>query len=112
PGARPRLAHGRRRRVARPARRGARGQRLPAGGGRGGGARVPRDAPVPPARRGEPDPGDAPVTRVAVVAEFYPSDRDPVLGVWAHRQALAARDAGAEVDVYVLHRLVPPAASV
>jgi teichuronic acid biosynthesis glycosyltransferase TuaC len=46
--------------------------------------------------------------RVAVVAEFYPSHRDPVLGVWAHRQALAARDAGAEVRVLVLHRLVPP----
>jgi teichuronic acid biosynthesis glycosyltransferase TuaC len=46
--------------------------------------------------------------RVAVVAEFYPSVRDPVLGVWAHRQALAARDAGAEVRVLVLHRLVPP----
>jgi glycosyltransferase involved in cell wall biosynthesis len=45
---------------------------------------------------------------VAVVAEFYPSERDPVLGVWAHRQALAARDAGAEVRVLVLHRLVPP----
>jgi glycosyltransferase involved in cell wall biosynthesis len=46
--------------------------------------------------------------RVAVVAEFYPSDSDPVLGVWAHRQALAARAAGAEVRVLVLHRLVPP----
>jgi glycosyltransferase involved in cell wall biosynthesis len=46
--------------------------------------------------------------RVAVVAEFYPRARDPVLGVWAHRQALAARDAGAEVSVFVLHRLVPP----
>ena len=46
--------------------------------------------------------------RVAVVAEFYPSRRDPVLGVWAHRQALAARDAGAELRVLVLHRLVPP----
>ncbi len=46
--------------------------------------------------------------RVVVVAEFYPSVRDPVLGVWAHRQALAARDAGAEVSVLVLHRLVPP----
>ncbi len=46
--------------------------------------------------------------KVAVVAEFYPSRRDPVLGVWAHRQALAARDAGAEVRVLVLHRLVPP----
>ncbi|MGO9488765.1 MAG: glycosyltransferase [Solirubrobacteraceae bacterium] len=50
--------------------------------------------------------------RVAVVAEFYPSRRDPVLGVWAHRQALAARDAGAEVRVLVLHRLVPSRASL
>ncbi len=50
--------------------------------------------------------------KVAVVAEFYPSRRDPVLGVWAHRQALAARDAGAEVRVLVLHRLVPPRASL
>jgi teichuronic acid biosynthesis glycosyltransferase TuaC len=50
--------------------------------------------------------------KVAVVAEFYPSRRDPVLGVWAHRQALAARDAGAEVRVLVLHRLVPPRAAV
>jgi teichuronic acid biosynthesis glycosyltransferase TuaC len=50
--------------------------------------------------------------RVAVVAEFYPSVRDPVLGVWAHRQALAAREAGAQVRVLVLHRLVPPRASL
>jgi teichuronic acid biosynthesis glycosyltransferase TuaC len=50
--------------------------------------------------------------KVAVVAEFYPSRRDPVLGIWAHRQALAARDAGAEVQVLVLHRLVPPRASL
>jgi teichuronic acid biosynthesis glycosyltransferase TuaC len=50
--------------------------------------------------------------KVAVVAEFYPSSHDPVLGVWAHRQALAARDAGAEVRVLVLHRLVPPRASL
>ncbi len=50
--------------------------------------------------------------RVAVVAEFYPSVRDPVLGVWAHRQALAARDAGAELRVLVLHRLVPPRAAL
>ncbi len=49
--------------------------------------------------------------KVAVVAEFYPRQGDPVLGVWAHRQALAARDAGAEVRVVVLHRLVPPRAS-
>jgi teichuronic acid biosynthesis glycosyltransferase TuaC len=50
--------------------------------------------------------------RVAVIAEFYPSVRDPVLGIWAHRQALAARDSGAQVRVLVLHRLVPPRASL
>jgi teichuronic acid biosynthesis glycosyltransferase TuaC len=50
--------------------------------------------------------------KVLVVAEFYPSERDPVLGLWAHRQAVAARDAGAEVEVVVLHRLVPPRASL
>ena len=47
--------------------------------------------------------------RVAVVAEFYPRAADPVLGVWAHRQAIAARDAGAEVRVLVLHRPLPAA---
>ncbi len=46
--------------------------------------------------------------RVCVVAEFYPRAHDPVLGVWAHRQAMAARDAGAEVRVVVLHRPIPP----
>jgi teichuronic acid biosynthesis glycosyltransferase TuaC len=46
--------------------------------------------------------------RVAIVSEFYPRAHDPVLGVWAHRQALAARDAGADVRVLVLHRPVPP----
>jgi glycosyltransferase involved in cell wall biosynthesis len=50
--------------------------------------------------------------KVVVVAEFYPRQADPVLGVWAHRQALAAREAGAEVRVVVLHRLVPPRASL
>ena len=50
--------------------------------------------------------------KVAVVAEFYPSRQDPVLGIWAHRQALAARDAGAEVRVIALHRLIPPRASL
>jgi teichuronic acid biosynthesis glycosyltransferase TuaC len=50
--------------------------------------------------------------KVAVVAEFYPRRSDPVLGVWAHRQALAARAAGAEVHVLVLHRLVPPRAAL
>jgi teichuronic acid biosynthesis glycosyltransferase TuaC len=50
--------------------------------------------------------------KVVVVAEFYPSRHDPVLGIWAHRQALAARAAGAEVRVLVLRRLVPPRASL
>ncbi len=50
--------------------------------------------------------------KVAVVAEFYPRRGDAVLGVWAHRQALAARAAGAEVQVVVLHRLVPPRATL
>lgn len=50
--------------------------------------------------------------RVCVVAEYYPRRRDPVLGVWAHRQALAARDAGAEVRVLVLERPVPPVSSL
>ena len=50
--------------------------------------------------------------KVVVVSEFYPRQSDPVLGVWAHRQALAARDAGAQVRVIVLHRLVPPRASL
>jgi glycosyltransferase involved in cell wall biosynthesis len=50
--------------------------------------------------------------KVLVVAEFYPSRRDPVLGIWAHRQALAAREAGAEMRVLVLHRLIPPRASL
>jgi glycosyltransferase involved in cell wall biosynthesis len=50
--------------------------------------------------------------KVAVVAEYYPRAADPVLGVWAHRQALAARDAGAEVRVLVLHRPVPPKAAL
>jgi glycosyltransferase involved in cell wall biosynthesis len=46
--------------------------------------------------------------RVAVIAEFYPRHDDRVLGVWAHRQALASAAAGAEVSVFVLHRIVPP----
>jgi teichuronic acid biosynthesis glycosyltransferase TuaC len=50
--------------------------------------------------------------RVAVVAEYYPRAHEPVLGVWAHRQALAARDAGADVRVLVLHRPVPPKAAL
>src|SRR3954452_4056969 len=50
--------------------------------------------------------------RVAIVAEYYPRAGDPVLGVWAHRQALAAREAGADVRVLVLHRPVPPRAAL
>ena len=46
--------------------------------------------------------------KVAIVSEFYPRAHDPVLGIWAHRQALAARDAGVDVRVLVLHRPVPP----
>ena len=45
--------------------------------------------------------------KVAIVAEFYPRAADPVLGLWAHRQALAARDAGADVRVRVLPRPLP-----
>jgi glycosyltransferase involved in cell wall biosynthesis len=50
--------------------------------------------------------------RVLVVAEYYPRADDPTLGVWAHRQALAARDAGADVRVLVLHRPLPPLSAV
>ena len=50
--------------------------------------------------------------RVAIVAEYYPRRRDPVLGVWAHRQAVAARDAGAEVRVLALERPLPSLAAV
>src|SRR2546423_14259268 len=60
------------------------------------------------ARRRDPARAPAPM-RVCVVAEYYPRRRDPVLGVWAHRQAVAARDAGAEVLVLVLERPLPSA---
>jgi glycosyltransferase involved in cell wall biosynthesis len=50
--------------------------------------------------------------KVAVVAEYYPRPDDPVLGVWAHRQALAVREAGADVRVLVLQRPLPPLAAV
>jgi teichuronic acid biosynthesis glycosyltransferase TuaC len=50
--------------------------------------------------------------RACVVAEYYPRRRDPVLGAWTHRQALAARDAGADVRVLVLERPLPSSASV
>ncbi len=41
-----------------------------------------------------------------------PACATPCSAVWAHRQALAAREAGAEVRVLVLHRLVPPRAAL
>jgi teichuronic acid biosynthesis glycosyltransferase TuaC len=50
--------------------------------------------------------------RVAVVAEWYPSPADPVHGIWAHRQAIAVRDAGAEVRVLAMRRPVPPLAAL
>jgi teichuronic acid biosynthesis glycosyltransferase TuaC len=50
--------------------------------------------------------------KVAIVAEYYPRAGDPVLGIWAHRQAVAARDLGAEVRVLVLHRPLPSLAAV
>jgi len=50
--------------------------------------------------------------KVAIVTEYYPRAADPVLGVWAHRQALAARDAGADVRVLVLHRPLPSYAAL
>src|ERR1700752_691752 len=46
--------------------------------------------------------------KVCIVSEFYPRANDPVLGVWAHEQAKAARDAGAEGRVLVLYRPMPP----
>jgi teichuronic acid biosynthesis glycosyltransferase TuaC len=49
--------------------------------------------------------------RVCVVAEYYPRRRDAVQGAWAHRQAVAARDAGADVRVLALERPQPSAAA-
>jgi glycosyltransferase involved in cell wall biosynthesis len=50
--------------------------------------------------------------KVLVVAEYYPRRADPVRGIWAHRQTLATARAGAEVRVLVLHRPLPPLASL
>jgi teichuronic acid biosynthesis glycosyltransferase TuaC len=50
--------------------------------------------------------------KVLVLAEYYPRESDPTLGVWAHRQTLAATRAGAEARVLVLHRPVPPLATL
>ncbi len=50
--------------------------------------------------------------KVLVLAEYFPRTGDPTLGIWAHRQSLAAREAGAEIRVLVLHRPVPPLAAL
>jgi len=50
--------------------------------------------------------------RVLVLAEYYPRAADPTSGVWAHRQTLAARAAGADVRVLVLHRPLPTLADL
>jgi glycosyltransferase involved in cell wall biosynthesis len=50
--------------------------------------------------------------KVLVLAEYYPRAQDPTLGVWAHRQALAAREAGGDLRVLVLHRPLPPLAAL
>ncbi len=50
--------------------------------------------------------------KVLIVTEYYPRAGDPARGVWAHRQALATRQAGAEVRVLVLHRPLPPLAAI
>ena len=47
-----------------------------------------------------------------VVAEYYPRERDPVLGIWAHEQARATVAAGASVRVLALDRPLPPLASL
>ena len=71
-------------------------------------------APTSPATRPETlaEYRAAVTVRVAVVAEYYPRAADPALGVWAHRQALATRDAGADIEVFVLHRPVPSKAAL
>jgi teichuronic acid biosynthesis glycosyltransferase TuaC len=50
--------------------------------------------------------------KILVVTEYYPRAEDPVLGVWAHRQTLATRQAGADVRVLVLYRPLPPLATL
>jgi teichuronic acid biosynthesis glycosyltransferase TuaC len=50
--------------------------------------------------------------KVLVVTEYFPRRGDPVRGVWAHRQALATKAAGVELQVLVLHRPVPPLSAI
>ena len=67
-------------------------------------------------RAGDPVAGGGDVTSTPCAWPSSPSTtrapRTRVLGVWAHRQALAARDAGADVRVLVLHRPVPSRAAL
>jgi teichuronic acid biosynthesis glycosyltransferase TuaC len=46
--------------------------------------------------------------RVVVIAEYYPRPSHPALGIWAHRQALAAQEEGVDVRVLALERPLPP----
>ncbi|MGI8904292.1 MAG: glycosyltransferase [Solirubrobacteraceae bacterium] len=50
--------------------------------------------------------------KILIVSEYYPRAADPVRGIWAHRQAVAAREAGAEVRAIVLHRPLPSLISI
>ena len=59
-----------------------------------------------------PGPANRARPRVVVVSEFYPRAADPVLGFWAHRQALATREAGADIRVLVLYRPLPARAKL
>jgi glycosyltransferase involved in cell wall biosynthesis len=49
---------------------------------------------------------------VLVLSEYYPRATHAANGIWAHRQALAARDAGAAIRVLVLHRPIPPLSAI
>jgi glycosyltransferase involved in cell wall biosynthesis len=44
---------------------------------------------------------------VAIVAEYYPRPSDPAWGIWAHRQAMGARERGVDVRVVALDRPLP-----
>src|SRR4051794_5394358 len=65
-----------------------------------------------PQMRMDPSPEGTSELRVVVVAEYYPRRVASHLGIWAHRQALAAREAGAEIRVLVLPRVIPPRAAL
>jgi len=75
-------------------------------------ARVARVSSRRAEQRRRPGRDDPRRVKVAIVAEYYPRAGDPVLGIWAHRQAIAARAAGAEVRVLALHRPVPSRAAL